>query len=190
MLASRSPQREAILRQLAIPFRVCPSDFAELPGGGDPRATVEHNAAGKARDVVARTPVGTAEVVLGVDTVVVADGTIYGKANAPAEARVFLRALSGRTHDVWSGLCLLRGERQVTAQARTAVTFRDLDDATVAAYVETGEWRGRAGAYAIQGIGSVLVTGVEGDYWNVVGLPVAALLDALSGFGARPLSWL
>jgi septum formation protein len=113
--------------------------------------------------------------VLGVDTVVHLDGRLYGKPEDADAARAMIATLAGRTHEVVSGYCL-RGEAEGTDVTR--VTFRRLDAAKVDAYVATGEWRGRAGAYAIQERGAVLVRRIEGDYLNVVGLPVAALLDA------------
>ena len=207
MLASRSPQREAILRQLRLPFRVAPSRHHETTVPGDPLATVVANAVGKARDVAGRESAGLApaagslapaglalepgHLILGVDTVVVLDEGVLGKPADAAEAAAFLSALAGRRHDVVSGLCLLdSGGDAWTAHARTAVTFRALSRAAVAGYVATGEWRERAGAYAIQGVGSALVTAVDGDYWNVVGLPVALTLDGLAHFGVAPFSWL
>jgi septum formation protein len=195
VLASRSPQREALLRQLRLPFRVAPSRHHETTVPGDPLATVVANAVGKAREVAGREPVGLAlepgHLVLGVDTVVVLDERVLGKPADAAEAAAFLSALAGRRHDVVSGLCLLdSGGDAWTAHARTAVTFRALSRAAVAGYVATGEWRERAGAYAIQGVGSALVTAVDGDYWNVVGLPVALTLDGLAHFGVAPFSWL
>lgn len=173
VLASRSPQRSAILSRLGIAFEIRPSDAQELEEG-DPEAAALHNALAKAR--AACTP-GGEEMVLGVDTVVALDGRIYGKPADETHARETLRALSGATHTVIGGLALLDGERERTALARTRVRFRELDDRIVAWYVASGEWRERAGGYAIQGAGAALVREIEGDYENVVGLPVAALLD-------------
>jgi septum formation protein len=115
--------------------------------------------------------------VLGVDTVVALDGRIYGKPEGPQQAVATLRELSGREHTVVSGLSLISGDVERTAVARTGVRFRALSDAELAAYVDTGEWRGRAGGYAIQGRGALLVSEIHGDYLNVVGLPVAALFS-------------
>jgi septum formation protein len=125
---------------------------------------------------------GAREAVLGCDTIVVLDGVIYGKPSDAAAARGTLAALGGRTHDVISGLAvLLPGDQaeiaQRTAVARTRVTFRALDDALLDWYVGTGEWRGRSGGYAIQGDGAALALAVDGDEENVVGLPLATLLD-------------
>ncbi len=168
VLASTSPQRRAILEQLRIPFRVVAPSYEEA--GYDP---VEH-AVGKARSVD-----GGSEPVLGVDTVVVLDGAALGKPTDAREARSMLQRLSGRTHEVVSGLCLRTADWEESGLAVTAVTFRDLTPDEVAAYVDAEEWQGRAGAYAIQGLGAALVERIEGDYLNVVGLPVALLLEVL-----------
>jgi septum formation protein len=166
-LASRSPQRKAILEQLGIEFRVEPADVEELTDG-DPREVVVENAARKARAV-------EGELVLGADTEVFLDGRIFGKAADEREAEQHLRALSGRMHEVWGGIALRAGGGERIAHAVTKVTFAELGDGMVDWYLASGEWRDRAGAYAIQGRGSALVEAVEGDFWNVVGLPVAEL---------------
>jgi septum formation protein len=167
-LASRSPQRRAILEQLGIPFEVRPADVEEL-GHGEARAVVLENARRKARAV-------PGELVLGADTEVVLDGRIHGKAADEAEAETFLRRLSGRTHEVWGGIALRSAAEERTAVAVTRVRFRRLERDWIDWYLATGEWRERAGAYAIQGRGSALVEAVDGDFWNVVGLPVPELL--------------
>ena len=190
MLASRSPQRDGLLSQLAIPFRVVVSAHLEDLHDGDPVRTVERNARGKAEEVLARIRLRAGELVLGVDTVVVVDGRVLGKAAGEQEAAEYLRLLAGRRHEVYSGLHLCCGEHGETAHAVTGVTFRALGAGDIARYLACGEWRERAGAYAIQGVGSALVERVDGDYFNVVGLPVAALLTALAAFGAAPFSWL
>jgi septum formation protein len=152
---------------------VRPADVDELDRG-DPGAVALENALRKA--LAAQRP-GDAEAVLGCDTIVVLDGVIYGKPPDAAAARRTLAALGGRTHEVLSGLAVLLPDEERTAVARTAVTFRALDEKLLDWSLASGEWRGRAGGYAIQGKGSALVTQVEGDYENVVGLPLGALLD-------------
>ncbi len=117
------------------------------------------------------------ELVLGVDTIVTLGGRIYGKPADLAEARATLSALAGHRHAVLSGICLIGGSRARTAVSTTLVELRALDDALLEWYLATGEWSGRAGAYAIQGRGAALVTSIEGDYLNVVGLPVATMLE-------------
>jgi septum formation protein len=126
-------------------------------------------------------------VVLGVDTVVVLDGRVYGKPAGFAEARAVLSRLSGRVHEVVSGLAVVEGGEVRTASATTRVAFRSLDSATLDWYLATEEWRERAGGYAIQGRGAALVARIEGDYLNVVGLPVPALLELLPGI-VHPVS--
>jgi septum formation protein len=116
------------------------------------------------------------ERVLGSDTAVVVDGRIYGKPDGERQAEEYLRLLSGRTHEVHSGIAVIEDGVELTGAAVTEVTFRPLRDDEVAWYLATGEWRDRAGAYAIQGRGSALVERIEGDFWNVVGLPVPELL--------------
>ena len=165
VLASTSPQRRAILEQLRIPFESSRQTYEEV--GDDP---VEH-AVGKARSVD-----GGESPVLGVDTVVVLDGAVLGKPADAAEARSMLERLSGRTHEVVSGICLRTAEWEEVGRAVTAVTFRSYAPPEVADYVASGEWEGRAGGYAIQGYGASLVERIEGDYLNVVGLPAALLL--------------
>jgi septum formation protein len=167
-LASASPQRRAILAQLGVDFEVVVPEVEELTDG-DPRSTVVENAVRKARAV-------EGDPVLGADTEVVLDGHVFGKAGSEEEAELFLRRLSGRTHEVWGGLALRRAGDERTASAVTRVRFRRLEAADIAWYLGTGEWRERAGAYAIQGRGAALVEEIDGDFWNVVGLPVAELV--------------
>jgi septum formation protein len=173
VLASSSPQRRAILDRLGVSFTVRPTNVPELERG-DPGEVAGENALRKAR--AARIP-GVREVVLGCDTLVALDGAIYGKPEDEHAARESLAALSGATHEVISGIALLIAGEERTALARTAVTFRVPDAGLVDWYLARGEWRGRAGGYAIQGGGAALVQAVEGDYENVVGLPLATLLD-------------
>jgi septum formation protein len=168
VLASTSPQRRAILEQLRIPFRIIAPDYEEI--GDDP---VEH-AVGKARSVE-----GGGDPVLGVDTIVVLDGEVLGKPASAREAHRMLSRLAGRTHEVVSGLCLRTCDWEETCTATTHVTFRRVDDTEIEAYVRSGEWKGRAGGYAIQGLGASLVERIVGDYLNVVGLPGPDLLDLL-----------
>jgi septum formation protein len=171
-LASRSPQRRAILEQLGVAFTVEAADVEEL-AGGDPRELVIENARRKARAVAA-------DPVLGADTAVVLDGRVFGKPAGAEEAEAFLRSLSGSTHEVHGGACLRAGGEERTVHAVTRVRFRRLEQPELDWYLRSGEWRERAGGYAIQGRGAALVEEIEGDYLNVVGLPVAALIS--SGF--------
>jgi septum formation protein len=169
ILASRSPQRRAILEQLRIPFEVVVPDYEEH--GDDP---VEH-AAGKARSVD-----GGERPVLGVDTVVICGGSVLGKPSDVGDAEQMLEILAGKTHEVVSGLCLRTPAWEELHSETTAVTFRPLTARDIASYLATDEWRERAGSYAIQGIGAGLVERIEGDYLNVVGLPAALLIRLLA----------
>ncbi len=187
VLASASPRRAELLRQVGIAFEVRISDVAEdgdAPGV-DPAAVVELHARQKALDVAAGAP---GRLVLGADTVVVLDGRVLGKPGDADEAREMLRALSGRTHEVITGVALARqdgAEAEVLAleHVRTKVTFRDLREAEIEAYVAGGEPMDKAGAYGIQGRGALLVRKIEGCYSNVVGLPLSRTWEMLTALG-------
>ena len=170
VLASTSPQRRVILEQLRIPFEAVAPVYEEEPGG-DP---VEH-AAGKARSVD-----GGDRPVLGVDTIVACNGEALGKPRDATEAERMLELLSGRTHEVVSGLCLRTPAWEELHRATTRVTFRQLTPRDLGHYLASREWEGRAGAYAIQGRGAALVRSIDGDYLNVVGLPASCLVRLLA----------
>jgi septum formation protein len=174
VLASSSPRRRDILALLGIEFTVVEPDYAEEAIADlDPATLAEAHARGKAAAV-------PGERVLGVDTLVALDGRVFQKPADADEAREFLRALSGRTHTVHSGLCLRVAGVEHLRRAKSDVTFASLSDADVEWYVGTGEWHDRAGAYAVQGRGAALIRSVDGDFQNVVGLPVPELLDAMA----------
>jgi septum formation protein len=178
LLASRSPQRRAILEQLGIPFDVVSPAYDESDApDADPVDVVRAHARGKARSVAAD---AGERPVLGVDTEVVLDSRVYGKPADIGEAQRMLEALAGRTHTVVSGLCLAAPGWEAVGHATTRVTFRPLTPRDIARYLATGEWDGRAGAYAIQGVGASLVERIDGDYLNVVGLPGAVLVRLLA----------
>jgi septum formation protein len=168
ILASASPQRRAILEQLGVEFSVEVPDVEELVEG-DPRDMVLENALRKARS-------RSGDLVLGADTAVVLGDRVLGKPRDRAEAAEFLAALNGSTHEVMTGIAVVDAGGERSDVAVTQVRFRALDRTTLDWYLATGEWRDRAGGYAIQGRGAALVESIEGDYWNVVGLPVPALL--------------
>jgi septum formation protein len=168
LLASGSPQRKAILEQLGVEFRVEVPEVEEVVDG-DPHEVVRENALLKARAV-------DGHRVLGADTAVVLDGEIYGKPAEEHAARHFLTTLSGRRHEVMTGIAVIDHGDERSDVAVTAVRFRELSEEDLDWYLATGEWRERAGGYAIQGRGAALVESVDGDYWNVVGLPVPLLL--------------
>jgi septum formation protein len=178
LLASTSPQRRAILRQLGIPFETIAPRYEEHDApDADPVAFVREHARGKVQSVADQ---AGDRPVLGVDTTVVCQGCVYGKAAGPEQAATMLDALAGTTHEVVSGLCLLTSSWEELDHAVTRVTFRPLTARDIDAYVSTGEWENRAGAYAIQGLGANLVERIDGDYLNVVGLPAALLVSVLA----------
>jgi len=177
LLASRSPQRRAILEQLAIPFEAVVPQYDEELSGADPIAEVERHAQGKARSVAG---IAGDRPVLGVDTEVVLDGRVYGKPADEGEAEAMLEELSGQTHEVVSGLCLLTPAWEELRNAVTRVSIRALTPRELGLYVVSEEWRERAGGYAIQGLGAALVDRIDGDYLNVVGLPTALLVELLA----------
>jgi nucleoside triphosphate pyrophosphatase len=179
LLASTSPQRRAILEQLGLPFDVVAPRYEEAGHGVDvdPIGLVCEHARGKARSVARE---AGERPVLGVDTAVVLDGRVYGKPADATDAEVMLEELSGRPHVVVSGLCMLTPAWEEVGHDETRVWFRPLTPRDLATYVAREEWRGRAGAYAIQGRGAALVERIEGDYLNVVGLPAALLIRTLA----------
>ena len=183
ILASASPQRTAILSQLGVPHEVRATAAPELEEG-EPFALAAENARRKASAAVAAlgpAETGTA-VVLACDTVVALDGRVHGKPADAAQARAFLSDLQGRTHDVLGAVAIATPAGAVLQRTdRTLVTFAPLTAEQVAAYVATGEWEGRAGGYAIQGRGAALVEAIDGDYLNVVGLPVPAVRALVQG---------
>lgn len=178
LLASTSPQRRAILEQLRIPYdAVTPSYVEDDPPEADAVELVKAHAAGKARSVA---PEAGDRPVLGVDTAVVLGGRSYGKPANADEASEMLDRLGGKMHIVVSGICLLTPGWEVVDHEATRVQFRELTPRDIAQYVQSGEWEGRAGAYAIQGLGAALVEQLEGDYLNVVGLPATLLVRILA----------
>lgn len=175
ILASRSPQRRAILRQLGVDFEAVVPEVEELEEGPPEAVAVENAFRKAAAAAAADRPTGP---VLGVDTVVCdGGGRIYGKPGDRDQARATLTALSGKRHTVVGGICLIEERGPRTAVATTAVEFRPLSEEAIDWYLASGEWRERAGGYAIQGRGAALVLRIEGDYLNVVGLPVSTLLE-------------
>ncbi|MEO8704305.1 MAG: Maf family protein [Kofleriaceae bacterium] len=182
LLASASPRRRELLERIGIAIEVHPADVDEgVQPGEPPAAYVTRIARAKADAVVAR--VHPAGFVLAADTTVTIDGRILAKAETDAEAAAMLGPLAGRTHEVLTAFTVIGPQvvREVTVS--TAVTMVDFDAATLAAYVATGEWRGKAGAYAIQGIAGSLVREIRGSVTNVIGLPVAEVVAVLRELG-------
>lgn len=170
-----------------MPFRVVASGEAEESDEGLPAADrVMAHARGKAREVAQRVGVPPGGAVLGADTEVVIDDRALGKAAGPDAARAMLAELSGRVHQVMTGVVLVTARGESEALEVAHVRFRDIDDPLMDWYLEKGEWQGRAGAYAIQGAGAALVEGVDGDPATIIGLPVARVAAMLAEVGLFP----
>jgi septum formation protein len=175
VLASASPRRAEILRAVGWPFEVVPADVDEtLKAGESPEEFVRRLARAKAEAIASARLFG---LTLGADTTVVVDGEILGKPRDEDEARWMLRRLSGRTHEVLTGIALVRAEsgRAEVGVERTKVRFAETSDDEIAWHVTTGDVLDKAGAYAVQGRAALFIEAIEGDYWNVVGLPVRLL---------------
>lgn len=177
VLASQSPSRKMLLEQVGVDFEVVVSGVDEdVPGGFTPAQAVECLAARKARAVAALRP---GMPIIAADSVASIDGLILGKPENDGAACEMLRRLSGRTHEIYTGVCLLEGEWEEVFHQATRVKFYGLSDQEISAYVAMGEPRGRAGSYGIEGAGVLLVESIVGDYSSIVGLPVAETLRRL-----------
>ncbi len=183
IVASASPRRKEILQNAGYDFEVIPSDADEnLDGEFSPCEAVSLLAFKKAKSVAERHPDA---VVFGCDTVVVSDGVILGKPKDKADAFSTLKMLSGKTHEVITGVCVTQNGKSESFYEVTKVTFYPLSDETIESYINTNEVYDKAGSYGIQGFGSVLVEKIEGDYFSVVGLPISKTARLLSKFGVK-----
>jgi len=182
VLASSSPRRVKLLKQLGVPFEVMEPDGVHEEDDGVPEEVVIRNAQAKADHVASKLDEG---IVVGADTIVVLGDAIIGKAMNDQEATEMLGALQGRSHRVLTGLVVVdaSSKRMETDVVETHVTFRSLSEEEIARYVATGEPLGKAGGYAVQGIGAVIVEEVHGCFYNVVGLPLYRLNMLLEKFG-------
>jgi septum formation protein len=182
-LASRSERRQQLLRQIGVSFSCRHADVDEtVRPGEEPAAYVERLAREKAL-AVAREVGGTGNAVLAADTAVVCEGEIFGKPTNQDDAAAMLRALSGRSHQVFTGVALADGNEVSTRLSVSEVVMRDLDDAMLANYWQSGEPSGKAGAYAIQGLGGGLITRLDGSYSGVMGLPLCKTVELLEQAG-------
>lgn len=187
ILASKSPRRRYLLKRAGLDFTVIPSDLDEsvVPETA-PALYVRQLAEAKARDIADRCPDSW---VIGADTVVLINGQILGKPSSPADAKTMLRNLSGNTHQVFTGYCILNRSagREISDTVVTDVTFKQLTAREIDWYIRTGEPFDKAGAYAIQGMGTFLVRKINGSYTNVVGLPVCEIIEILIREGVMGL---
>ena len=182
ILASASPRREQLLKQIGVSFRVIPSEADESNTAVlRPAEYVKQCALAKAKVVASR--VSPADIVIGADTVVALGEVVFGKPSDDADAARMLRQLSGRTHSVWSGLAVLAPQNRYVTAVETKVTLAELSTHQIERYVASGEPMDKAGAYAIQGLGAVFVKRIDGCYYNVVGLPLQVLSGQLNQLG-------
>lgn len=181
ILASQSPRRRELLTLVGIDHDVQPADIDETPWPDElPIPHTERLAIAKAQVIAMREP---AAVVIAADTIVVIDGAILGKPTDASDAHAMLRRLSGRTHEVCTAMAVAQSAQVTSEVVRVSVRFRELDDATIARYVETGEPMDKAGAYGIQGYGATLVEHIEGDYFAVMGLSLVTVLRLAARMG-------
>lgn len=182
ILASASPRRQELLRNAGISFTLCPADLPEVQRPGEaPKEFAERMALEKAG--AARLP-SADDVILAADTVVVVDGQVLGKPENHADAARMLRLLSGRTHEVITGVCLRGRDFEEVRSESTQVQFVEMSESDISGYVASGEPKDKAGAYGIQGLASRWIPKIEGDYFNVVGLPVSLVWRMLREHGA------
>ena len=183
ILASGSPRRKELMEMLGIEnLKILPAKGEEKPPkGAGPEELVRALAEAKAREVAALCQ--EEDVIVAADTIVWVDGRVFGKPHSEEEARQMLRTLSGRSHQVYTGVCVLKGGAAEQAVEVSRVRFRPLSDGEIAAYVATGEPMDKAGAYGAQGLGALFVQGIEGDFFNVMGLPLCTLGQMLKKQG-------
>ncbi|MBM4453310.1 MAG: septum formation inhibitor Maf [Chloroflexi bacterium] len=187
ILASESPRRRQLLGQIGLKFQVVPSNSTEDLGSSvEPHELAKSLSMEKASSVAKK---HKNAVVIAADTFGVLEGRILGKPKTEGEAREMLVAMSGKTHSVITGFAILDADdgKSMSRSVETKVRFRELTAGEIEAYVRSGEPLGKAGAYAIQGLGAVLIEKIEGDYFNVMGLPLSALAESLKEFGIRVL---
>jgi len=186
-LASASPRRAELLKQIGVSYRIVPSNVPE----GEPRQPWTQWVKDLAKEKALAVPAGPGEIVLAADTIVVLGKTVLGKPRDAAEAMAMLRSLSGTTHEVMTGVCLVAYEglqARISQEVEiTKVTFRQLSEEEMQNYVASGEPLDKAGAYGIQGLGALLVEGIEGCYYNVMGLPLVRTMRMLRSYGVPVL---
>ena len=187
ILASGSPRRREFFTRMGWTFTVVkPGTEERVHPGETPEQYVRRNAEEKAADALALSGIADRAVAVAADTIVVQDGRILEKPKDPADAHRMLRELSGRTHQVMTGLCIRTADAMHSRTVVTDVEFKPLTDAEIDAYIRTGEPMDKAGAYAIQGLAAYMIRSVRGSYTNVVGLPLAETVEALAPFGFVP----
>ncbi len=183
ILASRSPRRIQILTDLGLEFTTAPSAFQELEHAANPEQLVLENAQGKAREVAQR---HQNSIIIGVDTIGVTDqNCVLGKPRDRSHAKELIQSIAGTTHRVLSGICLIdtSTNKEISQVVTTTVTMSPLTESELEAYLDSNDWHDKAAAYAIQGRGALFVKSIQGDYFNIVGLPIFTLNLMLKEFG-------
>ncbi len=182
VLASQSPRRQELMRLFGVDFTIHTADIDETMDPARPPAEEVARVSRRKAEAVAEA-CGPEDIIVAADTIVVIGGRVLGKPHTKQEAFGMLRTLSGRTHEVLTGLCVRRGAQISSEVVSTRVTFRPLSDGEIRAYIATGEPMDKAGSYGIQRYGAMFVSGIEGDYFSVMGLPVCTLAQRLRAFG-------
>lgn len=178
ILASASPRRKEILELADLKFDVMPSDAQEITTKTAPNEVVMELASLKAKDIYKKSE--KQSMIVGADTVVAYQGQILGKPTDEADAKRMLTMLSGQTHEVYTGVCVIEDGKTKTFYEETKVTFYEISDEQIDHYIKTGESMDKAGSYGIQGKAAVFIKGIEGDYYNVVGFPIARFLQEIT----------
>ena len=178
ILASASPRRKEILELADLKFDVMPSDAQEITTKTAPNEVVMELASIKAKDIYEKSE--KQSMIVGADTVVAYQGQILGKPTDKADAKRMLTMLSGQTHEVYTGVCVIEDGKTKTFYEETKVTFYEISDEQIDRYIKTGEPMDKAGSYGIQGKAAVFIKGIEGDYYNVVGFPIARFLQEIT----------
>lgn len=178
ILASASPRRKEILEIADLEFDVMPSDAQEITTKTAPNEVVMELASIKAKDIYKKSE--KQSMIVGADTVVAYQGQILGKPTDEADAKRMLTMLSGQTHEVYTGVCVIEDGKTKTFYEETKVTFYEISDEQIDYYIKTGEPMDKAGSYGIQGKAAVFIKGIEGDYYNVVGFPIARFLQEIT----------
>ena len=178
ILSSASPRRKEILELADLKFDVMPSDAQEITTKTAPNEVVMELASIKAKDIYKKSE--KQSMIVGADTVVAYQGQILGKPTDEADAKRMLTMLSGQTHEVYTGVCVIEDGKTKTFYEETKVTFYEISDEQIDYYIKTGEPMDKAGSYGIQGKAAVFIKGIEGDYYNVVGFPIARFLQEIT----------
>lgn len=187
ILASQSPRRKDLLKQIGLEFKIDPSNYEEdMSLRVEPRELAEYLSLGKAKDVAQR---HKGSVIISADTIVAVDDEVFGKPKTPERAKYMLQKLSSRAHSVITGFTIIDTEtnRQISKSVETKVYFKDISEEEMNAYIASGEPLDKGGGYAIQGLAALFVEKIEGDYFNIVGLPILALITELKKFGINVL---